>query len=166
MPSKKISAGILLFRRHHKRTEVLLVHPGGPFWIKKDAGTWTIPKGEIKDQEDPLEAAKREMLEETGIRITGACMLLTPVNQKSGKQVMAWASEGDVDPAEIKSNYFELEWPPRSGNKTSFPEIDKAAWFDLQEARVKIHAPQQPFLVELDKLLRKAGGVSQSGPGG
>lgn len=146
--SKK-SAGILLYRTKNRIVEVLLVHPGGPFWIKKDAGAWTIPKGELNEGEEPVEAAIREMEEETGIILKGNLLELTPVKQKAGKLVYAWANEQDVDPSRIKSNEFEIEWPPKSGKKKSFPEIDKAGWFDIKTAKEKINPGQLPLIEEL-----------------
>jgi predicted NUDIX family NTP pyrophosphohydrolase len=150
--SKK-SAGILLYRIKNKILEVLLVHPGGPFWIKKDAGAWTIPKGELNENEEPFDAAIREMKEETGILLIGDFIALAPVKQKGGKLVYAWANEHDVDPSEIKSNEFEIEWPPKSGKKRSFPEIDKAEWFDIKTAKEKMNAGQLPLVEELIKKL-------------
>ena len=150
--SKK-SAGILLYRIKNKILEVLLVHPGGPFWIKKDAGAWTIPKGELNENEEPFDAAIREMKEETGIVLIGDFIALAPVKQKGGKLVYAWANEHDVDPSEIKSNEFEIEWPPKSGKKKLFPEIDKADWFDIKTAKEKMNAGQLPFIEELIKKL-------------
>jgi predicted NUDIX family NTP pyrophosphohydrolase len=146
--SKK-SAGILLYRIKNKMLEVLLVHPGGPFWIKKDAGAWTIPKGELNENEEPFDAAMREMKEETGIILKGNFIELTPVKQKGGKLVYAWAKEQDVDLSDIKSNEFEMEWPPKSGKKKLFPEIDKADWFDLKTAKEKMNAGQLPLIEEL-----------------
>ncbi|TMI97128.1 MAG: NUDIX domain-containing protein [Bacteroidetes bacterium] len=146
--SKK-SAGILLYRIKNKMLEVLLVHPGGPFWIKKDAGAWTIPKGELNVDEEPFDAAIREMKEETGIILKGNFIELTPVKQKGGKLVYAWAKEQDVDLSDIKSNEFEMEWPPKSGKKKIFPEIDKADWFDLKTAKEKMNAGQVPLIQEL-----------------
>src|SRR6185436_21087488 len=148
--SKK-SAGILLYRINNKKLEVLLVHPGGPFWKNKDEGAWSIPKGEFDDNEKPLDAALREMKEETGIIVKGDLIELTPVKQKSGKLVYAFAKEYDLDPSQIKSNEFEMEWPPRSGKKRSFPEIDKAEWFDIKTAKEKIIAAQWPLIDELIK---------------
>ena len=156
--SKK-SAGILWYRFQNNLPEVLLVHPGGPFWQKRDSGAWSIPKGEF-DKEDALDAAKREMKEETGIDAdhpgyrASPFYELKPVRQKSGKVVFAWAAEGHFDTSEIKSNSFEIEWPPKSGKKKSFPEIDKAAWFKLDEAKEKIIPGQVPLLEELRDKLR------------
>src|SRR5687767_3391937 len=149
----KQSAGLLFFRIHKSGLEVLLVHPGGPFWSKKDAGAWTIPKGEIEEGEDPLAAAIREVKEETGITAEGKFILLSPIKQKGGKIVHAWALEKDTDASGIKSNEFEMEWPPRSGKKRTFPEIDKAGWFNLDEANIKILEAQRPFIHDLQTLL-------------
>ena len=147
MPQK--SAGILLYRIQQNNIEIFLVHPGGPFWSKKDDGAWSIPKGEFNENEEPLAAAKREFEEETGIKISGDFMQLSPVKQKGGKMVYAWAVEGDIDPEKIKSNSFELEWPPRSGKMKSFPEIDKAGWFHLSDAQKKILEAQSALIREL-----------------
>lgn len=152
MAAKK-SAGILPYRIHNKKVEVLLAHPGGPFWKNKDDGAWSIVKGEYNDEEKPLSAAKREWQEETGMKISGKFISLKPVRQKSGKDIIAWAVEADVDATEIKSNSFEIEWPPKSGKKQSFPEIDKAAWFTLDEASEKINPAQAALLVELQQHL-------------
>ena len=147
------SAGILLYRFREGVLQVLLAHPGGPFWAKKDAGAWTIPKGEIGDSEEPLAAARRELREETGLDLDGEFIALAPVRQKSGKWVHAWALEGDCDPAAIRSNTFSVEWPPRSGKQREFPEIDRAAWFTIPEAREKILAAQAGFLDELERVV-------------
>jgi predicted NUDIX family NTP pyrophosphohydrolase len=152
----KQSAGILLYRFHNNLTEVLLVHPGGPFWARKDLGAWSIPKGEFEDGEDSLDAAKRELEEETGIKAEGNFIDLTPVKQKSGKLVYAWFLQKDIDPAAIKSNSFEMEWPPKSGKKKLFPEIDKAAWYTVDEARKKIVEGQIPLINELEAKLDEA----------
>ncbi|MCD6193319.1 MAG: NUDIX domain-containing protein [Candidatus Aminicenantes bacterium] len=149
---KKKSAGILLYRLKNKFFEVFLVHPGGPFWTKKDFGAWSIPKGEFTEDENPLDAAKREFQEELGINFTGELIPLTPIKQKSGKIVYAWASEGDIDPNQIKSNTFEIEWPPKSGKKQEFPEIDKGEWFNISDAKRKI-IPSQLALI--DELISK-----------
>lgn len=151
----KISAGILLYRKINNHYEVLLVHPGGPFWKNKDEGAWTIPKGETEGGEELLTAAIREFYEETGIKLHGNFTALTPVKQKSGKLVHAWALEGDIDAAKIKSNTFEIEWPPRSGKSQSFPEIDKAAWYDIKSAKEKINPAQLGLLDELNLLLSR-----------
>ncbi len=130
----KTSAGILLFRRAPAGVEVLLVHPGGPFWAKKDVGAWSIPKGLADEGEDLLAAAKREFLEETGMPVEGEFLDLGAHKQPSGKTIVAWACEGDFDPASLKSNTFSVEWPPRSGRMAEFPEVDRAAWFSIDEA--------------------------------
>ena len=153
--SKK-SAGIILYRTQNDLFEILLVHPGGPFWTKKDEGAWTIPKGEFDDDEDPLNAAKREFEEETGMKISGEFIELKPVKQKSGKLIYAWAVEGDMDPATIKSNEFEIEWPPRSGKMKSFPEIDKAGWFTIRDAAIKINPGQLSLIKELETKKQNA----------
>jgi predicted NUDIX family NTP pyrophosphohydrolase len=147
------SAGLLAFRRVPGGVEVLLVHPGGPFWAKKDDGAWSIPKGEIGD-EAPLVAARRECREELGVDLEGEVIPLTPVRQKSGKVVHAWAVEAELDAAAVRSNTFELEWPPRSGRRATFPEVDRAGWFTLEDARRKILAAQVPLVDELEHILR------------
>jgi predicted NUDIX family NTP pyrophosphohydrolase len=145
------SAGILLNR---PGPEVLLVHPGGPFWARKDAGAWSIPKGELDEGEDPRACARREFAEETGTQLPdGALEDLGSVRQKGGKEVRAFAVAGDLDPATVTSNTFELEWPPRSGRMQEFPEIDRAEWFGLEEARTKLNPAQVPFLDRLAALL-------------
>ena len=150
----KRSAGLLMFRRSRDQTEVLLAHPGGPLWAKKDAGAWSIPKGEFLDPEDPLEAAKREFREETGLVAEGAFLPLGEIKQAGGKTVIAWAFQGDCDPEKIASNTFSLEWPPRSGRRIQVPEIDRAGWFTIPDARIRMLKGQRPFL---DRLLEKAG---------
>lgn len=147
MPKK--SAGLLLYRVKSKQLQVFLVHPGGPFWKNKDAGAWSIPKGEFDDDEDALHAAQREFEEETGIRVQGKFIRLTPVKQKSGKIVYAWALEKDIEADTIKSNFFTMEWPPRSGREQQFPEIDKGEWFHLPEALQKINPYQAALIDEL-----------------
>lgn len=142
----KESAGILLYRRVNGRLEVLLVHPGGPFWMNKDAGAWTIPKGEIDPGEDALACALRELKEETGLAFDGPVTPLPPVKQKGGKRVRAWAAEADFDPAALTSVTFDMEWPPKSGKRSAFPEVDRAEWFDLPAARDKINAAQAALL--------------------
>lgn len=144
MPQK--SAGLLLFRVLSGDLEVLLVHPGGPYWAKKDDGAWSIPKGEFDEAENPLEAAKREFREETGMLPDGDPIPLGELRQPSGKIVHAWALPGDFDPAALKSNMFSMEWPPRSGREQEFPEVDRAAWLSIEEARRKILKGQAPFL--------------------
>jgi len=148
------SAGILLYRSNEGNPEVLLVHPGGPYWKSKDLGVWSIPKGEFVDPEPPLDAAIRELFEETGIVITGSAYELRPAKQTSGKLVYAWAVEQDADASNISSNSFEMEWPPKSGQRKLFPEIDKAGWFTLPEARLKIISGQLPFLDELEDFIQ------------
>lgn len=155
--SDKTSAGLLLFRRRGGSVEVLLVHPGGPFWKDKDWGAWSIPKGEFDDGEPPLEAARREFEEETGSAASGPYMPLAPLRQKSGKVIHAWAAEGDLDASAIRSNTFSLEWPPRSGRRQTFPEVDRAEWFDPDEALRRIHPGQAPFLSELREHLARRG---------
>jgi len=150
MPKK--SAGILVYRVRSGEAEVFLVHPGGPFWARKDAGAWSIPKGEF-EIEDALAAAQREFKEETGLEISGAFRALAPVTLKSGKVVYAWAVEGDLDASQVRSNLFELEWPPRSGKKINVPEVDRGEWFSLQAGQVKINPAQAGFIRELARLL-------------
>jgi predicted NUDIX family NTP pyrophosphohydrolase len=148
----KKTAGVLLYRLRNSALEVFLVHPGGPFWAKKDLGAWSIPKGEFADDEEPLNAAKREFQEETGFSIDGHFMPLAPRKQRSGKLVYAWALEGDCDAEAIKSNLFSIEWPPRSGNRREYPEVDRAGWFVLELAKQKIVPGQIGFLEELQQL--------------
>lgn len=147
------SAGILLYRRTGTALEVFLAHPGGPFWATKDLGAWTVPKGEIDEGEDPKLAAQRELLEETGCAPRSELVSLGSVQQKSGKEVLAWAAEGDCDPAQLKSNLCTIEWPPRSGRKLEIPEIDRAAWFEIGEARSRILPAQAVFLTRLTQKL-------------
>lgn len=149
----KISAGLLLHRRSANRLEVFLVHPGGPFWAKKDVGAWSIPKGEVEPGQNELSEARRELREETGVEVEGEFRPLKPIKQAGGKSVHAWAIEGDCDPARIVSNTFAMEWPPRSGKQQSFPEADRAAWFDLPTARQKINPAQAALLDELEEIL-------------
>ncbi len=151
--AKKLSAGLLFYRMRGGKVEVFLVHPGGPFWAKKNEGAWSIPKGEHDEGEDPLAAAMREFQEETGFAVSGDCRALAPLKQPSGKVISAWAVEGEVDAASIKSNTFSLEWPPKSGKMKDFPEVDRAGWFDLPTARLKILPGQQPFLDQLEQLV-------------
>ncbi len=133
---------------------MFLVHPGGPFWARKDAGAWSIPKGEFEEGEDPLEHAKREFFEETGSPVDGTFVRLKPLKQKSGKVVHAWAVEGDIDAATLKSNTFSMEWPPRSGRQQEFPEVDRGDWFSMTMARTKLQEGQLGFLDELQATLR------------
>lgn len=156
MPTKT-SAGLLLYRRGGREgIEVFLVHPGGPFWAKKDEGAWSLPKGEIDEAEDALAAARRELAEETGLEVDGEFRPLASRRQPGGKLVHAWAVEADCDPARVRSNLFSLEWPPRSGRIREFPEVDRAAWFGLPEARRRILKGQRPFIDELEDLLQSA----------
>jgi predicted NUDIX family NTP pyrophosphohydrolase len=149
----KQSAGVLLYRFRQAAPEVFLVHPGGPFWVKKDAGAWSIPKGEAEPGEDLLARARREFTEETGFTVAGDFRPLAPIRQSGGKIVHAWAVEGDCDAAAIKSNTFDLEWPPHSGRIRAFPEVDRAGWFALAVAREKINPAQRGLLDELERLL-------------
>ena len=151
----KKSAGILLYRIRESELECFLLHPGGPFFKNKDLGSWSIPKGEMNDDEDPLAAAVREFGEETGTLLQGEFIPLKPVKQKSGKFVYAWAMKGDIDADHIKCNTFLLEWPPKSGKFKSFPEADRGGWFTIKDASAKILAAQQPFLDELVKLVNE-----------
>lgn len=150
----KQSAGILLFRIKGKNIEVFLVHPGGPFWKNKDAGSWSIPKGEFINEEEPLHAACREFEEETGYKPDGNFIALNSVKQKSGKQIYAWACEGKLDTASIVSNTVTIEWPPKTNKKITFPEVDKGEWFNISDARIKINAAQISFLNELESILK------------
>jgi predicted NUDIX family NTP pyrophosphohydrolase len=152
MPKK--SAGLVMYRRRRGVVEVLLVHPGGPFWEKKDAGSWSIPKGEYMPGEDPLEVAKREFQEETSLKASGEFIPLTPRKQPSGKIISAWAFEGDCDASAIKSNTFLMEWPPRSGRQQEFPEVDRAGWFSISAAKEKIVKGQSGFVDEVAQILK------------
>jgi predicted NUDIX family NTP pyrophosphohydrolase len=145
------SAGLLLFRRRNP-LEVLLVHPGGPLWAKKDEGAWSIPKGEIDTDEDPLAAARREFEEELGSPVDGEFVTLTPIRQASGKLVYAWALEADFDTSAFTSGTFSMEWPPRSGTRQTFPEVDRAEWFTIDEAKQKINQAQIALLDQLSSL--------------
>ena len=151
----KKSAGILLYRVNNKNIEVLLVHPGGPFWKNKDEGAWSIPKGEFNEEESGLDTAIREFEEELGTKPSGEFIELHPVKQLAGKVVYAWALKGDLDTGTIKSNSVSIEWPPRSGKKISFPEIDKAQWFTATAAKEKINPAQLAFLKDLQNKLRR-----------
>lgn len=150
----RLAAGLLMYRIKNGRIEVLLAHPGGPFFMKKDDDAWTIPKGEPDGDEDLFVTAQREFEEETGIRPTGPFIPLQPIKQRGGKVVHAWAFEGDCDPATIKSNTFTMEWPPKSGRQQEFPEMDRAEWFDLPTARKKIKAGQEALIDELEVILQ------------
>jgi predicted NUDIX family NTP pyrophosphohydrolase len=160
--ARRLSSGILLYRWHEGRLEVLLAHPGGPLFAHQDAGAWTIPKGEPDEDgpltaEDLLAVARREFAEETGQPApAGDAMTLGSVVQRGGKAVHAWALAGDLDPAAARSNTFEMEWPPRSGRRATFPEVDRVAWFSLDEARRRIRAAQAPLLDRLEDLLHAA----------
>jgi predicted NUDIX family NTP pyrophosphohydrolase len=144
------SAGIVAFRRTCGKLEVLLVHPGGPFWRNKDLGAWSIPKGEYGADECPEAVARREFYEELGVEMTSNLLALGEIRQRGGKTVTAFAVETDIDVENIRSNTFELEWPPRSGQRQAFPEIDRAAWFELASARIKINEGQRPLLERLE----------------
>jgi len=154
MSKSRISAGLLMYRIKGGVAEVLLAHPGGPFFRTKDEGSWSIPKGEPAADEELLATAQREFEEETGLQACGPFLPLKPIQQKGGKIVHAWAFEGDCDPTAIRSNTFQMEWPPKSGQQKEFPEIDRAEFFDLVTARKKIKAGQDRFLDELDAILR------------
>jgi predicted NUDIX family NTP pyrophosphohydrolase len=156
------SAGLLLYRRVAKDIELLLVHPGGPFWKKKDDGAWTIPKGAVESGENPLAAAIREFGEETGFAVAGPFSELGAFKQPGGKTVLAWAVEGDADPAALTSNDFEMEWPPRSGKRARFPEIDRAGWFTPEAARRKILKGQKPIIEALLQQVRETAGGQES----
>lgn len=154
MPKK--SAGILLYRfEKDGKLQVLLVHPGGPFWRGKDKGVWSIPKGEVHLGENPMDAAIRELEEEIGLKVEGGLIELPPITQKGGKKVFAWAAQGQWDPANLKSNKFLMEWPPGSGNYKEFPEVDSARWFSIEEAREKIISSQVKLLEELERICFK-----------
>ena len=152
----KQSAGILLYRKTGNGLQVLLIHPGGPFFKNKDTGAWSIPKGEFLNDEEPLAAAKREFLEETGQHIDGNFISLNPITLKSGKRIFAWALAGDIDHENITSNFFEMEWPPKSGRLQSFPEVDRGSWFDVDEARQKVNAAQVALIEELLRIVKAA----------
>lgn len=149
----RVSAGLLMYRIRDGKLQVLLAHPGGPFFTNKDEGTWTIPKGEIEPGEDMLAAAEREFEEETGVTPTGPFIALTPIKQKGGKIVHAWAFQGDCDPSAVVSNTFSMEWPPRSGRLMEFPEMDRADFFDVAAAGRKMKAAQMALVEELVKIV-------------
>jgi predicted NUDIX family NTP pyrophosphohydrolase len=151
-----------MYRHRDGVLEVFLAHPGGPFWAKKDLGAWSIPKGEYPPEEEALAAARREFAEETGCAIQGEFLPLTPLRQPSGKLIAAWAFQGDCDPAALKSNTFTLEWPPRSGRQQDFPEVDRGAWFSLEEAKEKIIKGQVGFLEELEQILDLIGVIGKN----
>lgn len=150
----KRSAGLLMYRRMADGLEVFLVHPGGPVWARKDKGSWTIPKGEDEQGENPLAAAQREFEEETGFQATGEFLELGSIKQKSGKVVTAWAFEGDCDPANLMSNTCQIEWPPRSGHQLEIPEVDRGRWFAIEEALMYIRVEQRTLLDNLCALLQ------------
>jgi predicted NUDIX family NTP pyrophosphohydrolase len=152
---QKVSAGLLMYRMREGEMEFLLAHPGGPFWKHRDAGAWTIPKGEIQPGEEPLAAAQREFEEEIGLKPQGNFIELKPITQKGGKIVHAWAFEGECDTTCIRSNTFQMEWPPRSGKFQACPEVDRACFFSLAEAKQKINPAQFAFLEELKQLREK-----------
>ena len=152
----RVSAGLLLYRRSPSGLRVLLVHPGGPFWRARDLGAWTIPKGEVVEGEPPLDAARREFTEETGWVATGEAMPLGHIRQRAGKTVHAWALEGEADTSTLRSNTFEMEWPSGSGTTRAFPEVDRAEWFDLAEARRRILPAQTALLDALVDRLKSA----------
>ncbi len=158
---KRQSAGILLFRVRAGMLEVFLVHPGGPYWQRKDAGAWSIPKGELEEGANALTTAQREFLEETGTGVSGEFAPLTPLKQPSGKLVYAWAVKGDIDASTIASNTFRMEWPPNSGRQQEFPEVDRAGWFTITAAKEKMLAGQRGFL---DQLAELAVGENQGRP--
>ena len=149
--SVRKSAGLLVYRRRNSLLEVFLVHPGGPFWKGKETGAWSIPKGEFTDDEDPLSAARREFQEETGQMVDGFFLPLEPVKQKAGKLVYAWAVEGEVDANRIVSNTFKVEWPYKSGKWITVPEVDKASWFGIEDAKAMINPAQAAFLDQLQQ---------------
>jgi predicted NUDIX family NTP pyrophosphohydrolase len=151
----KTSAGLLPYRWRDGRLEVFLVHPGGPFWANKDAHAWSVAKGEVEQDEELLDAARREFAEETGLTMAGTFLPLTPMRQASGKLVHVWAIEADIDPSSIRSNLFPLEWPPRSGQVRQFPEIDRAGWFDPAEAQSKLHKGHVALLGALEQKLSR-----------
>ncbi len=154
---RKQSAGLIMYRRRNMGPEVFLVHPGGPFWAKKDRGAWSIPKGEFNDPETALDAAVREFKEETGFNAAGPFVEMGTIQQAGGKVVSAWAFEGDCDPTRLVSNVCRIEWPPRSGRQLEFPEADRGRWFPLSEAELFILKSQQPLLNRLSSVLEQAG---------
>lgn len=163
--ARKESAGILMYRLRDSTLEVFLVHPGGPYWAKKDAGAWSIPKGELSENEDRLSAAKREFMEETGVLPEEKFVALKPVKQPGGKIVHAWAVRGDCDAKTIVSNKFSIEWPPRSGKRQEFPEVDRAGWFTMEVAKEKVLKGQVVFLEELRRIVDKESLAETDPPG-
>jgi predicted NUDIX family NTP pyrophosphohydrolase len=149
----KLSAGLVMYRFRHTKLEVFLVHPGGPFWSKKDEGIWSIPKGEYTADEEPFDVAKREFKEETGYEAEGNFIPLSPIKQPSRKIITAWAFEGDCDAGKIKSNLFSMKWPPRSGKQVEFSEVDRAAWFPVNAAKIKLLKGQAGFIEQLCETL-------------
>jgi predicted NUDIX family NTP pyrophosphohydrolase len=143
-----------MYRKRHGGVEVFLIHPGGPFWARKDDGAWSIPKGEFTAEEPALDAARREFQEETGFPVSGSFLPLEPIRQAGGKTVHAWVIEGDCDAAAVKSNTFDMEWPPRSGQVKSFPEVDRAGWFTLEQAETKMLKSQRPLLDQFRRLIK------------
>ena len=162
-PMPRVSAGLLMYRFRDGELQVLLAHPGGPLFRTKDDGAWTLPKGEIEPGEDLFQAAKREFEEETGITATGPYTALTPITQKGGKVVHAWGFRGDCEPGAIVSNTFSMEWPPRSGRRAAFPEIDRADFFDVAAARRKIKPAQMAMVEELERSVARQAGVRLRG---
>ena len=154
---RKVSAGVLMYRIRRGDLQLFLVHPGGPYWKNKDEGAWSIPKGECDPSADLLGEAKREFMEETGVQVEGEFRELSPVKQSGGKIVHAWAVEGDCDPAQLRSNTFAMEWPPRSGQRQEFPEVDRAGWFSCSAAREKLLNGQRPLVDELERMLKARG---------
>jgi predicted NUDIX family NTP pyrophosphohydrolase len=150
----KKSAGLLMYRKREGQLEILLVHPGGPFWAKKDEGAWSIPKGRYIEEENALEAAKREFKEETGLTAAGDFKQLKSVVLRGGKEITAWAFEGDCNVSQCQSNTFLMEWPPFSGNQQEFPEVDRAKWFTIEQARIKILKGQIPLLEDFEQLIK------------
>ncbi len=153
-----------MYRESAGLTEVFLVHPGGPLWSKKDDGAWSIPKGEFSEGEDPLEAARREFAEETGFPVVGECSALDPIKQSNRKIVHAWAVQGDVDAGCVRSNTFSMEWPPRSGKISEYPEVDRAGWFRIESAKRKILSGQAPLLDQLEQRLKSNRSSARGGP--
>jgi predicted NUDIX family NTP pyrophosphohydrolase len=149
----KVSAGLIMYRFKKGHLQVLLVHPGGPYWKNKDAGAWTIPKGEANPNEELLSVAQREFTEETGVVPRAPYTPLTPIKQRAGKIVHAWAFEGDFDPSTLRSNTFEMEWPPKSGKTAEFPEVDRAEFFEVEAAKPKLNASQASLLDELERVI-------------
>jgi predicted NUDIX family NTP pyrophosphohydrolase len=161
----KLSAGLVMYRERRGQLEVLLVHPGGPFWAKKDLGAWSLPKGEVGPEEYGLVAARREFEEETGIRPSGEIISLRKVTQKGGKTVEAWAFQGDCDPRTFRSNTFTMEWPSRSGKRSEFPEVDRAEFFAIDAAKRQINLAQVALLEKLEQIVSRRSTVGRGGGG-